>query len=1179
MGSTGYQPVPIGDSPLGTETAHSLSRTPVSTDDVSSRSAGPVARRNRQVAWATHSNFGIPDESARPTQFLRYILAVASALGFVNFVAAATVDTSQLPPAATRRVDFVRDIHPILAHACYSCHGADKQKGELRLDSKTAALKGGESGRAIVPGKSADSPLIHNVAGLNPDQVMPPRTSGGERLTAEQIGLLRAWIDQGADWPTGLETAQTKAGTSAWAFHPPVRPTPPKVKKSGWVRNPIDAFILAKLEARKLSPAPPADKQTLVRRATFDLTGLPPTPAEVDDFLADNSADAFAKVVERLLASPQYGERWGRHWLDVVRYTDSWDARGLGGAGDIADAWRYRDWVVAAFNRDLPFREFILNQIAGDLLPAEKPGDLNIPGTVATGFLAIGNWGNGDADKEKIITDIADDQVDVISRGFLGLTVACARCHDHKFDPITTKDYYGLAGIFFSTHILPAMAAKGAGESPLRIPLVSKAELEKRDRYTARVAELEKQFKAARDEHYQAFAKSQLSQSSRYMVAAWAYENRPADQAGLSLADFAMPRGLMEFALRRWAEFLGLSNDYRLMTAKLTDLLGNPGVHGWRGEGDTPNLLANTNEKELAILTFKLPPKSVSVHPGPTAGVAVGWKSPFTGTVKITGRVADGDPACGDGIAWILDHRRPGGTRELASGEIPNGGAQDFAKGRTPEKMQAVEVKAGELIQLLVLPKGGHACDTTTIELVIAPTDGAQVWNLTHDILPDPHQGNPHSDRQGHAGVWHFYDMANSNRAATPSAGGPDLTAWQHALAAGDRGGIEQAAQEFQKTFERVDATSPFWISNRADEKLLPPSAGAALAKIADELAMLKKNPPPPFNDFADGAQEGGVPGSAHAGVHDVAVHVRGHYDRLGEMVPRHFPVVLAGESQKPITEGSGRLQLAQWLASPENPLTARVMVNRIWQHHFGEGIVRTPNNYGKLGTPPTHPELLDYLAQWFVENGGSMKSLHRAILLSSTYQQSSRATPATQQVDPDNKLFGRMNRQRLEAEALRDTLLSVAGTLDRTLSGPSINDLNNRRRTVYLMTIRSDRSNYRALFDAADPNAIVEKRIDSTVAPQALFMLNHPFALAQTKALARRVTTAAPANDPGRINWLYRQLYGRSPNAPETNLGLKALELARAQSPATKETTANELAWEQYCQLLLCANEFMYVD
>ncbi len=1104
------------------------------------------------------------------------MVAVWFTLGGLAPAASATLDPSKLPPAATRPVDFVQDIHPILAHACFSCHGADKQKADLRLDLKAAALKGGESGRVIVPGKSAESPLIHNVAGLNPEQLMPPK---GERLTAAQIGLLRAWIDQGADWPEGLASAQVRESATAWAYQPPVKPTPPKVKKSGWVRNPIDAFVLARLEAKKLSPAPPADRPALVRRATFDLTGLPPTPAEVADFLADTSVDAFAKVIERLLASPHYGERWGRHWLDVVRYTDSWDARGLGGAGDISEAWRYRDWVVAAFNRDLPFRDFILNQIAGDLLPADQPGELNVPGTIATGLLAIGNWGNGDADKEKILTDIADDQVDVISRGFLGLTVACARCHDHKFDPITTQDYYGLAGIFFSSHILPALASKGAGESPLRIPLVSRAELERREQHTARVSELEQQLKSASDEYYRAFAKSQLSQTAKYLVAAWDYQNRPAEQAGISTADFAAQRGLLEFALRRWTEFLGLSNDYQLMSLKLTDLLGNPGVQGWRGAGDTPSLLANTTDKELTILTFKLPAKSVSVHPGPTAGVAVGWKSPVSGTVRITGRVADGDPACGDGIAWILDHRRPGGTRELASGEIPNGGAQDFSKGRTPEKLLSVEVKAGELIQLLVLPKDGHPCDTTTVELSITPTAGGPGWNLTHDILPDPHQGNPHSDRQGHAVVWHFYDMANSNRAPVPAAGGPDLTAWQRATAAGDRTGIERAAQEFQQSFVLESDQSPFWIRNRADEKWLPAAAGTTLAKIADELAMQKKSTPPPIKDFAHGAQEGGVPGSPHAGVHDVKLHIRGRYDRLGDLVPRQFPVVLAGQKQAPITNGSGRLQLAQWLASPENPLTARVLVNRIWQHHFGEGIVRTPNNYGKLGTPPTHPELLDYLARLFLENGGSMKSLHRAIMLSAAYQQSSRALPATHKADPDNRLFGRMNRQRLEAEALRDTLLAVAGSLDRTLSGPSINDLNNLRRTVYLTTIRSDRSNFRALFDAADPNAIVEKRLDSTVAPQALFMLNHPFALAQTKALVRRVQAAVPADDGARITWLYRQLYGRPPTAPETDLGRQALALARAQNPATTAATPNDLAWEQYCQLLLCANEFVYVD
>jgi hypothetical protein len=321
------------------------------------------------------------------------------------------------------------------------------------------------------------------------------------------------------------------------------------------------------------------------------------------------------------------------------------------------------------------------------------------------------------------------------------------------------------------------------------------------------------------------------------------------------------------------------------------------------------------------------------------------------------------------------------------------------------------------------------------------------------------------------------------------------------------------------------------------------------------------------------GLQDGGVPESPHAGVHDVKIHTRGRYDRLGEAVPRGFPRILAGDKQKPVTEGSGRLQLAKWLTSPENPLTARVMVNRIWQHHFGEGIVRTPNNFGKLGTPPTHPELLDYLSHRFVESGWSVKAMHRAIMLSATYQQSSAAAAAALNADPENKLFGRMNRRRLDAESLRDSLLMAAGKLDLARGGPAIRELDNTRRTLYLMTIRSDRSNFRSLFDAADPTAIVEQRAVSTVAPQALFLMNNPFALAQAKALAGRVSKLSEANDRKKIEWLYQNLYGRSPDKEETGIGLALL------ASAGKDKQTSEYAWLGYCQALLCANEFVYVD
>jgi hypothetical protein len=752
---------------------------------------------------------------------------------------------------------FEKEVRPLLVEKCQECHGArPKIKGGLNLMSRAALLKGGDSGPAVVAGKPEESLLIKALQYVDPPR-MPPKA----KLQDREIAIFTRWVKMGAPWPATTDVKPIAAGKafeitpeqrSFWAFQPMSKPTPPQVKDTAWPRSELDCFVLAALEkeGKGLKPAKQADRRTLIRRATFDLTGLPPTPEEIDAFLKDDSSEAFARVVDRLLASPHYGERWGRHWLDVIRYTDSFDARDNFGLGDISEAWRYRDWVVQAFNRDLPYDQFVTQQLAGDILHDPKQADWS--GVVATSVLAMGNWGGGDADKEKLLTDIADDQVDLVGRAFMGLTLACARCHDHKFDPISTADYYGLAGIFFSTHILPNVGAKTAGPPMLRIPMASKEEVARREVYDKQLQGLEANLKFLRE---------------------------------------------------------------------------------------------------------------------------------------------------------------------------------------------------------------------------------------------------------------------------------------------------------------------------KADEQKLTPEAKASLMKLTQELDQFKKQMPAPL-PFTQGAQEGGVPGSPHAGVHDVRVHVRGRYDRLGELVPRRFPVIVAGEKQTPMSKGSGRLDLARWLTSPEHPLTARVMVNRIWQGHFGQGIVRTPGNFGKLGERPTHPELLDYVARRFIGHGWSMKRLHREIMLSSAYQQSSTADAETLKADPDNRLLGRMNRRRLEAEAVRDNLLAVAGRLDRQQGGKAVRDFNNPRRTIYQMTIRSDRSGFGPLFDAADPTAIIGRRTVSTVAPQALFMLNHPFVLEQAKTIAAKARAEKP-EDGQRLEALYVRLYGRRPSAEELRIGKDFLSRS---GPAEK-------AWEEYCQILLCANEFIYVD
>ena len=593
------------------------------------------------------------------------LLTLAALLGSTAH-GAPLVPAQPTPEAAAF---FENKVRPILFEKCFSCHGDAKQAGGLRLNSRAALLQGGDDGPVVTANDPTKSALLRAI-NYEGRFKMPPTG----RLKPEEIVVLADWVKMGAPWPEAKGTAGPSGGPAApvwtaaqkdyWCFRPVKKPALPFVAHKQWGKSPIDAFVLAGLEKKQLAPAPPADKRTLIRRATFDLTGLPPTPKEINAFLADKSPDAFVHVVDRLLASPRYGERWARHWLDVVRYTDSLDRRGLGSEGDVAFAWRYRDWVINALNQDMPFNQFVINQIAGDILPAPGAG-INRDGTIATGLLAIGNWGNGDADKEKLLTDIADDQVDVVSRGFMGLTVACARCHNHKFDPISNRDYYGMAGIFFSTHILPHVADKGAGETILRVPLLSKADIDKREQWTKQVAEREAKSKTDREAAVRSFAHSLLPQTAKYLVSAWDWQHRPADQPKLALAEFAAQRGLHAYALRQWLEMMD-AGDYRLMTVASGNTGNTPGIYSWRGAADCPNALINTTDKAVTLTTLTVPPHSVSVHPGPANGVVAAWVSPVTGLVSITGKVVDADPNCGNGIAWMIDHRVNGAPTEMA---------------------------------------------------------------------------------------------------------------------------------------------------------------------------------------------------------------------------------------------------------------------------------------------------------------------------------------------------------------------------------------------------------------------------------------------------------------------------------------------------------------------------------
>ena len=1056
---------------------------------------------------------------------------------------------------------FESKIRPALAEHCYKCHSAqsEKLKGGLHVDTREGLLKGGDTGPAVVPGDPEKSLLIRALQYKDETLQMPPK----KRLPEEVVNDFVTWVKSGAPDPRGgevKEAAKTSnydfnAARASWAFRKPIGPAIPVIKNSRWVQTSVDNFILSKLENKGLAPTTPATKRQLIRRATFDLTGLPPTPAEIDAFLADASPEAYPRLIERLLDSPQYGERWARHWLDVVRYTDSLDSRGSGSEGDISEAYRYRDWVVQAFNNDLPYTEFIIEQFAGDLLPAPD-GGFNTNGVIATGVMAIGEWGTGDADKDKMLTDIVDDQIDVTGRAFLGITLACARCHDHKFDPIPTEDYYSLAGIFFSSHIVATPGDKTAGTPVIRVPLASKEELTKRKEREQKIAALDKALEGIKDAFLNSLITNTIEHAAEYIQTARAKTD---------------PGSLDARILQQWVQYLGFG-DIALLSRPVSNVQGKEGLHAWIPPGkDNPSVTVNSTDHQIDFLTIKLPAKTVAVHPSPSDAVVIGWKAPSAGKISIRGKVTDVDKECGNGIEWRLQ-ARGAARRQLAGGSIENGGAKMF------DELRDVQLEAGDFVELLVLPKGDYSCDSTAVEFEIS--NGEHVWNLTQDLVPNPHAGNPHS------GVWYFYDgagqrppqdlpgdsalakwLANSNRSAELAA------KFQAAL-------LEQlanpAARDEKSDFAKknpdnkifrllVNPRGGFWAAIRQNLENLPEPDRAHGKDLTAQLKQLRDNPPPPL-PIAHALQEGGVPTSVHEGVKDAHIHVRGRYDRLGPVVPRRFPRLLAGDGRKPITDGSGRLQLARWIASAENPMTARVMVNRIWQHHFGEGIVRTPNNFGKLGSPPTHPELLDHLAHRFVESGWSMKAMHRLMMLSATYQQSSVAPEKTLAADPANELFGRFNRQRLEAEAIRDSLLTSAGKLDLREGGKSARELTMPRRTLYLTTIRSERSDYRALFDAADASAIVEKRITSTVAPQALFLLNNNFTLDQVKALTERMNREAESKPEARIDWLYENLFGRPASAQEQKLALRFID-------KTPES------WEAYTQVLLASNEFVYID
>jgi mono/diheme cytochrome c family protein len=904
-------------------------------------------------------------------------------------------------PTAEQADLFERRVRPVLVESCVSCHGPKKQMGGLRLDSREALLQGGDGGPVIRPGDPENSPLVQAVR-RGGELKMPPKKA----LPPDAVADLAAWVRAGAPWPAAREgsAGADEAWRRHWAFVPVKKAPPPAVRNEAWVSTAVDRFILARLEKEGLTPSPAADRRTLIRRVTFDLIGLPPTPEEVDDFLGDSSPDAYEKLVDRLLASPHYGERWARHWLDVARYADT-KGYVFFEEKEFPWAYTYRDYVIRAFNEDLPYDRFIVEQLAADQLP---PGE-DKRALTAMGFLSLGGRFMNN------VQDILDDRIDVVTRGLLGLTVSCARCHDHKFDPIPSKDYYSLYGVFASS-VEPAVP-----------PLF--AEPPKTAQYEAFQKELQK-----REQKLAEFVRTKRAEviggartrAADYLLAAHAMRGQPATDEFMLIADGS---DLNPAMLTRWRAFLA-------RTRKTADPIFTP----WHLFAELPEMDFASRAKEVCA------------------------------------RLASG---------------QAGGSR------VNPLVAAAFAD-KPPANMNEVARRYGELLNAT-----------------------EKLWQAA-------------------------LERAAQNGQAPPTA----LS--------------EPAREELRRIFHGPGAPPDVPPGVFSDLQLLPdrPSQGKLqeLLKAVEQWRASGPGAPPRAMVLVDASTP-----------YDPCVFLRGNPNNRGEPVPRQFLGLLAGPQRRPFTRGSGRLELARAITDPNNPLTARVLVNRVWLNHFGRGLVSTPSDFGMRSDPPSHPELLDWLAATFVEQGWSIKKLHRLIVLSSAYRQRSDDRADCRRRDAENVLLWRMNRQRLDFEAMRDTLLAVSGRLDPAIGGKPVRDLlspASRRRTVYGFIDRLQVPGLYRAFDFPSPDASSPQRDRTTIPQQALFLMNNPFVLESARALVQRPEVAGEKDRGRRVGRLYRLLYGRAPTAEEVSL---AQEFVGPTDDGT--------AWARYAQGLLLANEFAFID
>lgn len=1231
---------------------------------------------------------------------------------------------------------FEAKIRPVLAGTCFRCHGDSKTGGNLRIDSRDALMQGGDSGPAIVPGNPEESLLLKAIQRKSDDvSAMPPEKD--KALRADQIADFAQWIKAGAKWP---ENTSKFVGEKHWAFEP-VKDAPlPTVADKTWPRTSIDYFIRARQEEAGAHPTPVADKLTLIRRATYDLTGLPPTAAEVDAFLKDASPQAFETVVDRLLRSPAYGEQWGRHWLDVVRYADT--------AGETADypvplAWRYRNYVIDAFNQDKPYDEFLREQIAGDILAAQGPPEKYAERVTATGYLAISRRFGFDSENYHHLT--IQDTLDNLGQSVLGLSMGCVRCHDHKFDPLTMQDYYALYGIFDSSrYAFPGSEQKS--KFRLMAPLVPTSDAQQKWRdFENRVASLSNSLVKLKQPVPGAALRSLADMdgdfeiqapaaggSNGVLVPPWLYDGRievttaaqspfknlyPQGKVGANVpagtGAYRIAQAIHPSRTRETTEQVTASLDFRIAaagegetgehrfslgalgSASAVELLISPTAVSLKN-GDAIEVLAKVQATQWHNLQLVLNLKQGTftgrlttvelTSEIPTQPLASQWNGVIdfveltsTGAAEIKTPAISYDnigiqnapiaPATTEAPSLVST---PGevdpaaittqlrslmgidGDVELQAADVPL--ATPWEPG--PNSVVSVSTNSQSPYQNLFSSgsQGIHMPNRSeydgfgqTLPNVKPDKDGRLF--VSFDIRP------AHQDAGGN-GSWRYYIghgpgssaavelffngtefFRRSGDAREPVApmsigqwyqvqlmldlnaksytgilssndrkvdfGGQLATGWDGTIdytfidSYGHIGGVRPAldADNFVVSDTALrplgETTQPQTPESQATRRSQIAALRQQLADIksqatkqTEELNALLVNGP---FEMTYGVSEG-TP-------HNVRIQMRGEPSQPGEEVQRGFIQVLGGGPLGSEASGSGRLELAQWITRPDNPLTARVMANRIWQYHFGRGLVKTPNDFGMRGMPPTHPELLDHLATQFIKHGWSIRAMHRLIMLSSTYQLASdiphdSVTPMHAAEARD--LYTSFARRRLSAEEIRDSILSVSEELDRTPGrehpfpspiswgysqhGPFIAVYDHNKRSVYLMTQRLKRHPFLALFDGADPNASTADRLGTTVPTQALFFLNDPLIHSKSEHWA----TSLQAAGGDETQWIERAwitAFGHPPNSSELADALDFLVAYRAELAASNLDNISTRSLAAYLRTLIGSNEFLHVD